>query len=247
MLLAAGKGTRMRSDLAKVLHPFAGQPLVVHPLRAAREAGAERSIVIVGHQREAVREAVRVACPSERGWVVEFAVQDQQRGTGHAVCCALPALEPGFDGAVFILSGDVPLLRGRTLGALMAACSESGSGLALATFVPEDPTGYGRVVRDPQGRVVAIVEQRDASERELAIQECNAGVYCVLAAHLRRELPQLGAGNAAGEVYLTDLVALRASAGEVAAVEVDALEVAGVNTPEQLAALERHAQDRGRG
>lgn len=239
ILLAAGKGTRMRSDLAKVLHPFAGEPLVVHPLRAARAAGVERSIVVVGHQRERVREAVEAACPRADGWVVDFAVQAEQRGTGHAVQCALAALGD-VDGDVFILSGDVPLLRAQTLAALREACQRSDGGLALATFEPEDPTGYGRIVRRDR-RVVAIREHRDASEAERRIGECNAGIYCVRADHLRRELPTLGDANAAGEIYLTDLVARRARAGTVAAVLVDPIEVAGVNTPEQLAALEAEA------
>ncbi|MCA9698387.1 MAG: NTP transferase domain-containing protein [Myxococcales bacterium] len=242
VILAAGKGTRMRSDLAKVLHGFRGEPLVVHPLRAAREAGVGRSIVIVGHQREAVIEVVRRACPADEGWAVDFAVQDQQKGTGHAVLCALPALGDDFnDGLVFILSGDVPLLRAQTLGRLAAACEESSAGLALASFRPADPTGYGRIVRDGEGRPVAIREQADAGEAERAIGECNAGVYCVLARHLREELPTLGSSNAAGEIYLTDLLALRAAAGEVKVVEVDPIEVAGVNTPEQLTELEGHA------
>ncbi|NVB40953.1 NTP transferase domain-containing protein [Pseudenhygromyxa sp. WMMC2535] len=239
ILLAAGKGTRMRSELAKVLHPFRGEPLVIHPLRAARRFGVERSIVIVGHQRERVREVVEAACPEREGWSVGFAVQDEQRGTGHAVLCALPTLGEDFDGVVLILSGDVPLLRAQTLARLAQACAESSAGLALATFCPDDPGGYGRILRDEGGAVVGIREHADASEAERAIGECNAGVYCVRAEHLRRELPQLGSANAAGEVYLTDLVALRAGSGVVIGVEVDAIEVSGVNTPEQLLELER--------
>lgn len=237
----------MRSDRAKVLHEFRGEALVLHPLRAAAEAGVERSIVVIGHQREAVRAAVSAKAP-ERGWVVDFAVQDHQNGTGHAVLCALPGLDGGaeqpFEGAVFVLSGDVPLLRAETLGALAKACAESTAGLALATFRPADAGGYGRILRDADGRVVGIREHKDATEAERAIGECNAGVYCVRAEHLRRELPTLGSQNAAGEIYLTDLVALRAEAGRVIAVEVDALEVAGVNTPEQLAELEAAAEAR---
>ncbi|PRQ05803.1 Bifunctional protein GlmU [Enhygromyxa salina] len=245
VLLAAGKGTRMRSELAKVLHPFAGQPLLLHPLRAAREFGVERSIVVVGHQREDVRALVRERLPASEGWAVDFAVQAEQRGTGHAVACALPVLGEDFDGAVLILSGDVPLLRAPTLEALAEACALSSAGLSLASFRAADPTGYGRIIRDAEGRCVQISEQRDASADELAIDECNAGVYCVRAEHLRRELPTLGADNAAGEIYLTDLIALRARAGVVGVVEVDADEVAGVNTPEQLAQLEARARARG--
>jgi bifunctional UDP-N-acetylglucosamine pyrophosphorylase/glucosamine-1-phosphate N-acetyltransferase len=245
ILLAAGKGTRMRSDLAKVLHAFAGDPLVLYPLRAARAFGVERSIVVVGHQAEQVRESIGARLPASEGWRIAFAVQDQQHGTGHAVACALPELGETFDGMVVILSGDVPLLRAQTLAALARACEASSAHLSLASFRTPDPTGYGRILRDDQGRCVGIREQRDASPAELAIDECNAGVYCIRAELLRRELPQLQTNNAAGEVYLTDLVALRAHAGEVAVVEVDPLEVAGVNTPEQLHELEQAARAHG--
>ena len=246
VILAAGKGTRMRSELAKVLHPFAGRPLVNYPLQAARDHGVGRAIVVIGHQGDAVREAAGGGLPAAAGWAVDFALQAQQNGTGHAVACALPVLGEDFDGLVFILSGDVPLLRAETLARLATACEASSAGISLASFRAADPTGYGRILRDDRGRCVGIREQRDASPAEQAIDECNAGVYCVRAEHLRRGLPQLAADNAAGEIYLTDLVALRAGVGEVAVVEVDALEVAGVNTPEQLAQLEAEARRLGR-
>jgi bifunctional N-acetylglucosamine-1-phosphate-uridyltransferase/glucosamine-1-phosphate-acetyltransferase GlmU-like protein len=234
----------MRSDLAKVLHVFAGDPLVLYPLRAARRFGVQRSIVVVGHQAEQVRALVRERLPERDGWAVEFALQAEQNGTGRAVMCALSLLGE-FDGAVLILSGDVPLLREDSLAALARACMTSSAGLALASFRAADPTGYGRILRDADGRCVGIREQRDASERERAIDECNAGVYCVLAEHLRRELPRLSADNAAGEIYLTDLVELRARVGEVAVVELDAVEVAGINTAEQLLELERRGRSAG--
>ena len=245
VLLAAGKGTRMRSDLAKVLHEFAGEPLLVHPLRAARRFGVSRSIVVVGHQAEAVEAAVAARLPASEGWAIEFAVQAEQLGTGHAVACALPALGEAFTGAVLILSGDVPLLSANTLAALAAACERSSAGIALASFRPADPSGYGRLLRDAEGHVVGIREHKDASAEERGIAECNAGVYCVLADHLRRELPQLGSANAAGEIYLTDLIGVRARAGTVEVVEVDPDEVAGVNTPEQLVDLEQRGRARG--
>ncbi len=245
----------MRSDLAKVLHPFAGDPLVLYPLRAARRFGVQRSIVVVGHQAEQVRQLVGERLPASEGWAIEFALQAQQNGTGHAVMCAVTLLDEHcssaadgrgeFDGAVLILSGDVPLLRVESLAALARACADSSAGFALASFRAVDPTGYGRILRDADGRCVGIREQRDASERERAIDECNAGVYCVRAEHLRRELPQLSTDNAAGEIYLTDLVGLRARAGEVTVVELDEVEVAGVNTPEQLVELERRGRAAG--
>ncbi len=231
VILAAGKGTRMGSDLPKVLHPLRGEPLVLHPIRAAIAAGASAVVVVVGHGADQVQAALQ-GLPDLR-----FALQSEQRGTGHAVQCALPALE-GHDGPVLILSGDVPRLRGETLRALAAACAASPGGLALATFAPADPTGYGRIVRDAAGEVRAIVEQRDATPEQRDIGECNAGVYCAEASLLRRELPRLGSSNAQGEIYLTDLIAAAAGQGGVTALRVPADEVAGVNTREQLAALE---------
>jgi bifunctional UDP-N-acetylglucosamine pyrophosphorylase/glucosamine-1-phosphate N-acetyltransferase len=200
--------------------------------------------LVIGHQAEAVREAVEDRLPASEGWAIDYALQLEQRGTGHAVACALPLLDQGFAGAVLILSGDVPLLSATTLETLARACEASSAGISLASFRPADPSGYGRIVRDESGRVTGIREHKDASPAERAIVECNAGVYCVLAEHLRRELPTLGSNNAAGEIYLTDLIAVRATRGEVAVVEVDADEVAGVNTPEQLAALEQLAHVR---
>ncbi len=234
VVLAAGKGTRMGSDLPKVLHPLLGEPLVVHAIRAARAAGAARVVVVVGHGAALVRGAL-APFPG-----LEFALQAEQKGTGHAVQQALPALAD-HAGDVLILSGDVPRLRAATLERLAGACAGSPGRLALATFVPADARGYGRIVRDAAGRVAAIVEERDASAEQRAIRECNAGVYCAGVALLRNELPTLGAANAQGEIYLTDLVARAAGQG-VAALEVPEAEVAGVNTPEQLAALEAAAR-----
>jgi len=231
IILAAGRGTRMGSDLPKVLHPLAGEPLIVHPLRAAAAVRVKDVVVVVGYGAEAVQEAVRRAWPGAR-----FAEQREQLGTGHAVLCALPAIE-GYEGVTLILSGDVPLLQASTLERLIEAGGESSAGLAVATFEPPSPRGYGRILRDAWGAMVGVREERDASAVERAIRECNAGVYCADAALLRRELPLLGRENAQGEIYLTDLVARAASHGEVATVRVDADEVAGVNTPEQLAEL----------
>ncbi len=235
VVLAAGKGTRMGSDLPKVLHAFHGEPLVVHPIRAARAAGAGRVVVVVGHGAAEV-EAALADQPDHAE--LRFGLQAEQRGTGHAVLCALPALAD-HEGDVLILSGDVPRLRAATLRRLAEACAASPGGLALATFMPADPTGYGRIIRttrDGRDEVAAIVEERDASAEQRAIGECNAGVYCATAALLRRELPRLGSANAQGEIYLTDLVAVAAGQG-VTALLVPADEVAGVNTREQLAAL----------
>lgn len=237
VVLAAGKGTRMGSDLPKVLHPVLGEPLVVHAVRAARAAGTGAVVLVVGHGAAAVQATLDAIMPGLR-----YALQPEQRGTGHAVLCALPELA-GHDGPVLILSGDVPGLRAATLRTLVERCAASGAGLALATFEPEDPHGYGRIVRGADGRVAAIVEERDADAATRAIRECNAGVYCATASLLRRELPRIGTANAQGEIYLTDLVA-RAALDGVEAVRVDADEVAGVNTPEQLLAVARSMQRR---
>ena len=239
IVLAAGRGTRMGSDLPKVLHRLAGEPLVFAPVRAALEAGAEEVVVVVGHGAERVQEAVSAAFPTAR-----FAEQREQRGTGHAVLCALPVLA-GVEGPVLILSGDVPLLSAATLRALLDAAASSPAGLALATFFPASPMGYGRILRGADGEVVGIREERDCDAEARRIAECNAGVYCAAAGLLRGELPGVGADNAQGEIYLTDLVARAARRGRVAAVTVEEVEVAGVNTPEQLAALEAIARARG--
>lgn len=243
IILAAGKGTRMASDLPKVLHPFEGQPLVLYPIRAARAAGAQHVVLVVGYQAERVREAVNAAFPSgeAEGWL-HFAEQQQQLGTGHAVMCGLPPLAEQ-SGVALILSGDVPLLRAPTLTQLATRCDAVASGVVLTTFCPDDPTGYGRIVRKPDAGVTAIVEHRDATEQQRAIGECNAGTYAVQLEHLRTDLPRLGRDNAQGEVYLTDIVALATERGEVAGVEIDPLEAAGVNTVEQLRALEQAAQN----
>ena len=241
IILAAGKGTRMASDLPKVLHPMLGEPLVVYPIRAARQAGASRVVVVVGYEGELVRRAVVARFP-DAGWL-RFATQGEQLGTGHAVACALPEVPDG-DGIVLVLSGDVPLLRAQTLHELALRARGSAAGLALTTFRPADPTGYGRILRDARERVLGIREHRDASEAERAIDECNAGTYAVEPALLRTELPRLGRSNAQGEIYLTDLVERAAAGGEVAVLEIDPVEAAGVNTPPQLAELEAIARQR---
>jgi len=236
VILAAGKGTRMGSDLAKVLHPVAGSPMVYYPIRSAQEAGVGDVVVVVGHQAEDVQTTVKGAFPAAR-----FALQREQRGTGHAVLCALEALA-GASGPVLILSGDVPMLRTKTLRLLLEAAEGASGGLALATFRPAAAGGYGRILRE-EGRIVGIREEKDASAKERAIGECNAGLYCADLGLLREVLPQLGSDNAQGEIYLTDVVAEAARRGDVAAVLVDAEEVAGINTREQLAVVDARLRE----
>lgn len=226
----------MRSDLPKVLHRFRGEPLAVHPVRAARAAGAEPIVVVVGHGGDEVRAALDAGFPLGAA-PLRYAEQSEQLGTGHAVSCALPQLV-AIDGPLLVLSGDVPLVRAETLRELVAACRRSSAGLALGVFTPPDAQGYGRILRDAAGLVVGIREQRDASPEERAIRECNAGTYCVDLDRLRTVLPSVRRDNAQGEIYLTDIVAPMAAMGEVIAVALELEEAAGVNTPEDLALLE---------
>src|SRR5688572_12260196 len=237
IVLAAGLGKRMRSDLPKVLHPLAGRPLLGHVLETARALSPRRIAVVHGHGAEQVRAAFNDAGDAPIDWVL----QAEQLGTGHAVRQALPGLAPDSD--VLILYGDVPLVRPATLRRLVDA---SRDGLAVLTADLADPTGYGRILRDQAGRVAGIVEQKDASPSELAILEINAGFMALNGRRLAGWLAKINNRNAQKEYYLTDIVGL-AVAEElgVSAVKVDdPWEVAGVNSKQELAVLERIAQQR---
>lgn len=232
VILAAGQGTRMKSSKAKVLHPVCEEPMVNYPVRLAQQVGADPAVIVVGHQAETVEAEVRRHFSSG----VAFALQAEQRGTGHAVMAGMTALE-GFEGRVLILSGDVPLLTKETLQALAAAGAEAP--LALVSFELEDPTGYGRLIRDADGRLQRIVEHKDATEAERATREVNAGLYCVETSFLRQALGRLSDDNAQGEYYVTDLVAFAIEDGhEVPHVTADPQEVAGANDRTQLAQLD---------
>jgi bifunctional UDP-N-acetylglucosamine pyrophosphorylase/glucosamine-1-phosphate N-acetyltransferase len=232
IVLAAGEGTRMRSRTAKVLHPIAGIPMIGHVLATARELGAAHVVAVLRHQRDAVAAAVAEYLPE-----AIVADQDEVPGTGRAAEIGLAALPPGFDGEVVVVSGDVPLLDAGTLGRLLETHRAASAAATLLSAVVEDPTGYGRVVRDADGRLARIVEQKDATDDERAITEINSATYVFAAARLRDELPRLGSDNAQGEKYLTDVIALlRASGAEVAAVPVaEPWIVEGVNDRVQLA------------
>jgi bifunctional UDP-N-acetylglucosamine pyrophosphorylase/glucosamine-1-phosphate N-acetyltransferase len=231
VVLAAGKGTRMKSRTAKVLHPIGGRPLVYYPVKRALDAGASPVVVVVGHQAEAVEAALAAALP---GAPIRFAVQKEQLGTAHAVLAAKAALR-GWKGPIAILSGDTPLLREETLRRVVAARARARAPIAFATMTLEAPRGYGRVVRDPKGRPARIVEERDATEAERALREVNAGLYCADAAFLWKALARVGSDNAQKELYLTDLVAIAARSAGAAAVAVDPAEASGVNDREELA------------
>ncbi|GAA5177615.1 bifunctional UDP-N-acetylglucosamine diphosphorylase/glucosamine-1-phosphate N-acetyltransferase GlmU [Modicisalibacter zincidurans] len=229
VILAAGQGTRMRSARPKVLHELAGRPLINHVIATASGLEDARLHVVIGHGGEQVREALADA-------EVNFVVQAEQRGTGHAVAQALEGLG---DGKVLVLYADVPLIRRDTLAALLERVGEQCMG--LLTVELNEPAGYGRIKRDAGGEAVAIVEHKDASAEERAIGECNTGIMAMTAAHLRRWLPQLSADNAQGEYYLTDVIAMAAAEGTAIATTQPGSpgEVEGINDRVQLARLER--------
>ena len=229
IVLAAGKGTRMKSRTAKVLHEIGGRPLAWYAVKRALDAGASPVVVVVGHQAEAVEAALVASLP---GAPLRFAVQEKQLGTAHAVLAARRALR-GYDGPVAILSGDVPLLETDTL--LKVVRARGRAPVAFATMTLGAPRGYGRVVRDAGGRPARIVEEKDASDAERAIREVNAGLYCADATFLWKSLAKVGADNAQEEFYLTDLVAMAARRDGAVAVEVPPEEASGVNDREELA------------
>ncbi len=238
VVLAAGEGTRMRSATPKVLHPVGGRSLLGHALHAAAGTTPEHLVVVVGHGREEVgTHCAQVG--AELGRPIRTAVQDRRRGTGHAVACGVDALPADAAGTVLVSYGDVPLLDTATLRALVAEHDDAGNAVTLLTAEMDDPTGYGRVVRDEKGGVTAIVEQSDASLDQLAITEVNSGVYAFDLALLRTALARLGTDNAQGELYLTDVVGVAHREGlDVGAVELsDPWLVTGVNDRVQLAAL----------
>jgi bifunctional UDP-N-acetylglucosamine pyrophosphorylase / glucosamine-1-phosphate N-acetyltransferase len=235
VILAAGQGTRMKSARPKVLHELCGRPMIHHVVAAAFGAGVEDVVVVVGHGRDEVSAYLSGAF----GDRVRTAVQDVQQGTGHAVRCALPSLSPGTD-RVMVLYGDTPLLDPAELARLPRALDEDPAApLSMLTVRVPDPTGYGRIVRDAAGRVARVVEQRDATTVERAIQEINPGIYVARAAFLREAVAGLQPNNAQGELYLTDVVEAAAKAGGVAPVEArDVVSLSGINDRAQLADAE---------
>lgn len=232
VILAAGKGTRMYSDLPKVLHSVAGKPMVKHVIDTANSLGAENVHLIYGHGGELMRE--RLA--NEK---VNWVLQTEQLGTAHAVQQAAPFFKDNED--IVVLYGDAPLITKETLEKLIAAKPENG--IALLTVRLDNPTGYGRIIRE-NGRVIAIVEQKDANAEQLNIQEVNTGVMVSDGASFKKWLARVGNNNAQGEYYLTDLIALANQDGcQVVAVQAtDRMEVEGANNRLQLSALERYYQ-----
>lgn len=241
VVLAAGEGKRMRSEVVKVLHPLAGRPMIRHVLDAVKGVGAERVVVVIGHQRERVREALAHV----EG--IGFAVQADQLGTGHALLCAADELGE-FDGDVLVCCGDTPLLTAATLRRFVDAHREPGSPATLLATVLDDPTGYGRVIADDEGRIDRIVEEVDADAGTRSVRTVNAGVYCFRWPAVRPLLDRLGPENAQGERYLTDVLGLLAREGRPGRVlrSDDPLEVRGINDRIQLAEAEAVIRDRVR-
>lgn len=230
IVLAAGRGTRMKSARPKIVHEIAGRPLIHYPLIALERLGADPTILVVGYGADEVKACCARFDPL-------FAAQDEQRGTGHAVLCALPQLGD-FEGEVLLIYGDLPLLSAETLEGLVRAHRTAGAALSLLTATVDDPTGFGRIVRR-DGRVIAIVEQRDATAEQKAIREVNVGIYCTDAAFLRRALPRLQPNNAQGELYLTDIVAMAVAEGSVVGdATAPVFETAQVNWRGELAAMD---------
>jgi bifunctional UDP-N-acetylglucosamine pyrophosphorylase/glucosamine-1-phosphate N-acetyltransferase len=230
IILAAGEGTRMKSDLPKVLHEIAGRAMVSWAVKSAIDAGASRCVVVLGHgQHDVERELA-----TRFGGRVSIVLQPERRGTGDAVRCAIEA-DGALEGRLAILYGDCPLIPARLLHDLVERSEKAGVDLGLVTAILPDPDGYGRIVRDSEGNVQRIVEDRDCSADERAIQEINPGLYAVRADFLRAAVTQLTPDNAQGQLYLTDVVELAARRGKVVDLEGDMADLTGVNDQRDLA------------
>jgi bifunctional UDP-N-acetylglucosamine pyrophosphorylase/glucosamine-1-phosphate N-acetyltransferase len=240
VILAAGQGTRMRSDTHKVLHPIASRPLLLHLLDCVDALGADKKVVVVGKGREQVEEAIA-------GRDVAIAVQTEQKGTGHAVQQAAGALSD-YDGPVIILYGDTPFVRADTLRRMIDRLDgDGGPGVVVLASSPADPLKYGRIILGQGDRIAKMVEYKDATEEERAVRLCNSGMMAVRARDLFRWLAKVGNDNAAGEYYLPDIVNIAAAEGrEAVVIEGDPYEAAGVNSRAELAHLELEWQRRRR-
>jgi UDP-N-acetylglucosamine diphosphorylase/glucosamine-1-phosphate N-acetyltransferase len=239
LILAAGKGTRMKSDLAKVLHILNGKPLLHYSLAAAKEAGAEKIVVIIGHQAEKIREDF-----SGRGCI--FVEQKPQLGTGHAVLQAKDVLAD-YEGLTVILCGDVPLLKAATIKLLVDNHLTAKAVVSVLTTIPPPPHAYGRIVKDDKGNVLKIVEHKDATEDEKKIGEINTGIYCVDTQFLFSALAKVTNDNQQHEYYLTDIVEIACREGQKVKsyLASDYIEVMGINTLEELERAEKYLLQTG--
>ncbi len=233
LIMAAGKGTRMKSDLAKVLHPIDGQPMIHYVIKLARELGSSRVIAIIGHQKERVRAELDYEH-------IEYALQEPQLGTGHAVMQAEPLLH-NYGGDVLVLSGDVPLLTEKTMRRLIGLHRDHHAMATVLTTVMPDPTGYGRVIRGTNDDVVKIVEHKDATEDERKIREINSGIYVFNSGELFSALKKINSDNAQNEYYLPDVlkVLILENKKVSALITEDYHEISGINTVEQLKEAEQ--------
>ena len=234
IVLAAGEGTRMKSAVPKVLHPIAGRSLLEHAIRAAEELDPEHLAVVVRHQRELVSSHIAHVAPT-----AVIADQDEVKGTGRAAECGLEMLPADLSGTVVVTYGDVPMLTTETLSALCAAHASGGNGVTVMTAHVPDPHGYGRIIRDADGHVQGIIEQKDATPEQEAITEINSGIYAFDGALLREALAQVGTDNAQGEKYLTDVLGIARRLGRAveAFVTDDLWQTEGVNDRVQLARM----------
>lgn len=235
IILAAGKGTRMKSDLPKVLHEVCGRPMVAYVMDACRRAGASRLLVVIGHQADRVRETF-----ADDSRDVTWVEQTEQLGTGHAVLVCRDHLVE-LTGPVLVLAGDGPLIRPETLREVVETHRNEQAACTLATCIMPDPARYGRILRDEDGKLLGIVEYLDADETQRAIREVNVSMYCFDAEALRSVLPRLTNDNAKGEYYLTDVIALLREDGQTLAAvpAVPPEEAMGINTRDDLVAAER--------
>lgn len=239
VILAAGLGTRMKSNKAKVLHAVCGKPMIHYVVKTAQAVAGDNVILVVGHQADKVRQTV-----SKRGTFL-FAQQHEQLGTGHAVLCALPHIPAGCR-EVVILCGDVPLIQAHTIEALIGSHTAEKRDISVLAVELADPTGYGRIITDADGNLQAIVEESDASLQQKRIRRINTGIFCVKKQFLSDALPQIKAENSQGEIYLTDIIEIAYDTQKRMGVVTgnDPIEVSGVNTVDDLKNIELAMKNR---
>lgn len=238
IILAAGQGKRMKSEMPKVIHPVASVPMIFYPIEVAKSIGIKKIIVVVGHKGDLVKNAVK-----EKG--ILFVNQESQLGTGHAVMCAESALKD-FKGDVLILSGDVPLIAKETLTSLIKMHRRTKGVLSLITTIIDNPSGYGRILRDKNNSIVKIVEHKDASEKQRGIKEVNTGIYCILSDFLFSNLKKVKNKNRQGEYYLPDLIEMAVNQGKKASgiLHINPEEVMGINNRIELAEANEEMRER---
>jgi UDP-N-acetylglucosamine diphosphorylase/glucosamine-1-phosphate N-acetyltransferase len=239
VILAAGLGTRMKSNKAKVLHEVCGKPMINYVTEAAQKLAGNNVVLVVGHQSDQVRQTV-----SKLG-SFSFALQQEQLGTGHAVLCALPHI-PEYCEEVVILYGDVPLIKADTVMQLIKSHTDEKRDVSVLAVALDDPTGYGRIVLDENNRVQAIVEESDATAEQKAIRLINSGIFCVKKEFLLWAVPQIKSDNMQGEIYLTDIVEIAYAEKKHIGVTVggDKFEVTGINSVQELKRVERVMKNR---